>query len=117
MSNASSYTNDELEERKRTMAFYGEAHLDYKNMLFLTVTGRRETSSTLPEENNSFFYPSASLAWEFTKLPALTGDVLTYGKLRASFAQVGKDAPIQGLQTYFKGANINDGFTIHSIPH
>ncbi|HTE26453.1 SusC/RagA family TonB-linked outer membrane protein [Flavitalea sp.] len=111
MSNASSYTNDELEERKRTMAFYGEAHLDYKNMLFLTVTGRRETSSTLPEKNNSFFYPSASLAWEFTKLPALTGDVLAYGKLRASFAQVGKDAPIQGLQTYFKGATINDGFT------
>ncbi|HTE11251.1 MAG TPA: SusC/RagA family TonB-linked outer membrane protein [Chitinophagaceae bacterium] len=112
MSNATSYTSSESEQRKRTMAFYGEAHLDYKDMLFLTVSGRRETSSTLPPKNNSFFYPSASLAFEFTKIPGLSeSKVLTYGKLRVSAAQVGKDAPIQGLQTYFGQASIADGFT------
>jgi len=111
MSNATSYTSSEAEGQKRTMAFYGEAHLNYREMLFLTLTGRRETSSTLPEKNNSFFYPSASLAWEFTKLPGFSSDVLSYGKLRASFAQVGKDAPIQGLQTYYGSAVITDGFT------
>lgn len=112
MSNATSYTSSESEQRKRTMAFYGEAHLDYLDMLFLTVSAREETSSTLPAKNNRFFYPSASLAYEFTKLPALAGGrVLTYGKLRASAAQVGKDAPIQGLQTYFTSAVISDGFT------
>ena len=112
MSNATSYTNNEAEQRKRTMAFYGEAHIDYKNMLFLTLSGRRETSSTLPVKNNSFFYPSASLAFEFTQLPGFDNSkVLNYGKLRVSAAQVGKDAPIQGLQTYFSQASIADGFT------
>ncbi len=112
MSNATSFTSSEGEQRKRTMAFYGEAHLDYKDMLFLTLSGRRETSSTLPAQNNSFFYPSASLAYEFTKIPALSeSNVLNYGKLRVSAAQVGKDAPIQGLQTYFTQAVITDGFT------
>ncbi len=112
MSNATSYTNNELETRKRTTALYGEAHLDFKNMLYLTLSGRWETSSTLPPANNSFFYPSASLAWEFTSLPSLSsGRVLNYGKLRVSAAQVGKDAPVQGLLTYFGQASIADGFT------
>ncbi|HJU45129.1 MAG TPA: TonB-dependent receptor, partial [Chitinophagaceae bacterium] len=103
---------DESTEKKRTMAFYGEAHIDYKDMLFLTLTGRRETSSTLPEKNNSFFYPSAGLAWEFTRLPDYpSGSILNYGKIRASFAQVGKDAPVQGLQTYYVKGQLNDGFT------
>jgi TonB-linked SusC/RagA family outer membrane protein len=112
MSNATSYTNEEGESRKRSMAFYGEAHLNYNEMLFFTLSGRRETSSTLPPANNSFFYPSASLAWEFTRLPALLGGkTLTYGKLRLSAAQVGKDAPIQALETYFGQSAISDGFT------
>lgn len=112
MSNATSYITSEGDGQKRTSAFYGEAHLTYRDMLFLTVSGRRETSSSLPEKNNSFFYPAASLAWEFTKTAAFSPNgVLSYGKLRGSYAQVGKDAPIQGLATYFGGASITDGFT------
>lgn len=112
MANATSYTTNELQTKKRTTAFYGEAHLDFKEMLYLTLSGRRETSSTLPAANNSFFYPSASLAWEFTKVPFLSsGKVLNYGKIRVSAAQVGKDAPVQGLLTYFSQASIADGFT------
>ncbi|MEO8949228.1 MAG: SusC/RagA family TonB-linked outer membrane protein [Mucilaginibacter sp.] len=112
MSNATSYTVDELNTKKRTSAFYGEAHLDFRDMLYLTVSGRRETSSTLPPDNNTFFYPSASLAWEFTKnLNLSANSALNYGKLRVSAAQVGKDAPVQGLLTYFGPAVINDGFT------
>jgi TonB-linked SusC/RagA family outer membrane protein len=112
MSNATSYTTNELQSKKRTTAFYGEAHLDFKDMLYLTLSGRRETSSSLPPANNSFFYPSASLGWEFTKLPFLSsGKVLNYGKIRISAAQVGKDAPVQALLTYFGQASITDGFT------
>lgn len=112
MRNATSYTVDEGLAQKRTTAFYGEAHLDYNQMLYLTVSGRREMSSTLPPDHNSFFYPSVSLAWEFTQLkPLATSNVLNYGKLRASYAQVGKDAPEQGLLTYFGQASILDGFT------
>jgi len=112
MSNATSYTTSEGDQKKRTMAFYGEAHLDYKDLLYLTLSGRRETSSTLPESGNSFFYPAAGLAFEFTKLPTFASSkVLNYGKLRLSAAQVGKDAPIQSLKTYFLQGSITDGFT------
>lgn len=111
MANATSYTASEGDSKKHTMAFYGEAHLTFKDMLFLTVSGRRETSSTLPARNNSFFYPAASLAYEFTKLPVFSSGALNYGKLRFSFAQVGKDAPVQGLETYYNTAVVTDGFT------
>ncbi|HTI89326.1 MAG TPA: SusC/RagA family TonB-linked outer membrane protein [Puia sp.] len=112
MANATSYTASEGDSKKRTSAFYGEARLTFKDQLFLTVSGRRETSSTLPAKNNSFFYPAASLAYEFTKLPMFSGSgALNYGKFRMSYAQVGKDAPVQGLQTYYNTAVVTDGFT------
>jgi outer membrane receptor protein involved in Fe transport len=112
MANVTSYTTTEIDQQKRTSAYYGEGHLSYHDMLFLTVTGRRETSSTLPAKNNSFFYPSASLSYEFAKASSgILKGALSYGKLRASFAQVGKDAPVQGLQTYYLPAAIGDPFT------
>jgi TonB-linked SusC/RagA family outer membrane protein len=98
--------------QKRTMAFYGDAELNYKRMLYLSLTGREEESSTLPANNNTFFYPSASLGWIFTELETLkNSNILSFGKLRLSFAQVGKDAPVQGLQTYFRPTFISDAFT------
>ena len=60
MSNASSYLATETEAHKRTMAFYAEAELKYRDMYYLTLTGRQETSSTLPASNNTFFFPSLS---------------------------------------------------------
>ncbi|WP_431217707.1 TonB-dependent receptor domain-containing protein [Puia sp. P3] len=110
MANAQSYTNQEFDSRKRSSAFYAEGHLSWKDMLFLTLTGRRETSSTLPAKNNSFFYPSASLAYEFYKSGG-ANTVLSYGKLRTSFAQVGKDAPTHSLETYYLPSAVSDGFT------
>lgn len=79
--------------RRRAIGVFGDLKLDYKNFLFLNLTGRNDWSSTLPVQNNSFFYPSASLSFVFTDLMKLTGTTFTYGKLRASVAQVGKDAP------------------------
>lgn len=112
ISNALSYSSVESDGKKRTMAFYAEGQLNYKNMLFLDATGRRETSSTLPESNRNFFYPSAGLGWVFTELAPLKGKKgFSFGKLRLSYAQVGKDAPAQGLQTYYRPTSISDGFT------
>jgi len=112
ISNFSSYVSTETEINKRTMAFYGEAQLTYQEMFYLTVTGRRETSSTLPAGNNSFFYPSASIAWVFTELEGMKDNsILNFGKLRLSFAQVGKDAPVYALTTPYAPTNFKDGFT------
>ena len=112
--NAFSYSASEIDGEKRTYAFYGQAELSYDNMLFINLTGRRETSSSLPETNRNFFYPSAGLGFVFTQLPGMQNsnkNFLSFGKIRLSYAQVGKDAPIQGLQTYYTAASIADGFT------
>ena len=112
MANASSFFSSEITASKRTMALYGQAQLEFKNMLYLTLTGRNETSSTLPEKNNTFFYPSASLGFVFTDALGLeSNNVFPYGKLRLSYARVGKDAPPQALKTYYVSTLIQDGFT------
>jgi TonB-linked SusC/RagA family outer membrane protein len=77
--------------KERTIGFFGQASLTWKDQVFLIVTGRNDKVSTMPRNNRSFFYPSVSLGWIFTELPGLKGNkILSYGKLRASFAQVGQ---------------------------
>ncbi|MDN0080851.1 SusC/RagA family TonB-linked outer membrane protein [Bacteroides gallinaceum] len=86
LSYASEYTR-----RERTVGFFGSISASWKDQLYLTVTGRNDYVSTMPRGSRSFFYPSVSLGWEFTKLPFLEKNkVINYGKLRASFAQVGQ---------------------------
>ncbi len=81
---------------------YGEASIGYENWATLTLTGRNDWSSTLPEDNRSYFYPSASLAVVLTDALGLESNVLNYAKMRASVAQVGNDTdPYQLLFQYF----------------
>jgi TonB-linked SusC/RagA family outer membrane protein len=91
---------------RQTNSFYGQAQFSWNNYLFLDATGRNDWSSTLPAGNNSYFYPSVSGSFVFTDaVPALhLGGLLSYGKLRASWAQVGNDAdPYQLAVTYAAG--------------
>jgi outer membrane receptor protein involved in Fe transport len=105
-----------LGTERRLFGIFGELKIDYKNMVFLTVTGRQDHSSTLPPENSKFFYPSVSGAFVFTEALKLDDSkILSFGKLRASFAQVGKDAlPHQvfpALQEFIRsGGGYNVGF-------
>lgn len=77
--------------KKRLVGVYSEFRASYKNMAYLTVTGRNDWSSTLPVNNRSYFYPSVSGSLIFTELMP-KNDILSFGKIRASWAQVGKDA-------------------------
>ncbi|MTI41642.1 SusC/RagA family TonB-linked outer membrane protein [Fulvivirga lutimaris] len=76
---------------QKLFGLYGQAELGYKNWATLTVTARNDWSSTLPLDNNSFFYPSISGAFVFTDAFNIANNVLSFGKLRASYAQVGND--------------------------
>ena len=92
--------------RRRLIGLYADLNLSYKNMLFLEVTGRNDWSSTLPKENQSFFYPSVSGSFLFTELlkESPIAEFLDYGKIRASYAQVGNDTdPYQLLTTFTRG--------------
>ncbi|MNK25635.1 Ferrienterobactin receptor precursor [compost metagenome] len=92
LSNAKVITPTPPSERTyRLMGIFAEASLDYKNYLFLTFTGRNDITSTLLSPNNSFLYPSASLSYVFSdhfKMPS----AINFGKVRFSYAQIGKDA-------------------------
>jgi TonB-linked SusC/RagA family outer membrane protein len=75
----------------RLMGLFGEADFDYKKYLFLALTLRNDVTSSLVKDNRSFYYPSASLSYVFSdniKLPQW----ISFGKLRASYARLGKDA-------------------------
>ena len=118
MSNTSSQFVREYTSKYRTAAFFGDFQFSYKNMLYLGVTGRNEWSTTLPASNNSFFYPSASLGFIFTELPALKGNkVLSYGKLRASYAQIANAPSPYSIQNVYTSATVSDGWaTGNSFP-
>ncbi|WP_448701354.1 SusC/RagA family TonB-linked outer membrane protein [Mucilaginibacter sp. AW1-3] len=75
---------------QKTNSLFGSLDLSYDKFLYLTLTGRDDWFSTLPVNNNSLFYPSAALAFIFSDLVKLP-DWISYGKLRASTAQVSGD--------------------------
>ena len=80
--------------QRRLVSAFGRATLSYKNYLYLTATGRNDWTSTIPLGANSFFYPSVSGSFIFTDVPAFKAldKIFTSGKIRAAFAQVGRDA-------------------------
>jgi hypothetical protein len=90
---------------------FGSLNLNYNDMLYLNVTGRNDWSSTLPIQNRSFFYPSAGLSFIFTELAPFAGikNVLSYGKLRGSIAQVGKDANPYSIRPFYESATTTGG--------
>ncbi|MUP46735.1 SusC/RagA family TonB-linked outer membrane protein [Gramella sp. BOM4] len=100
LSYTSQISNSQFKRKKRLVGLYGDLMLSYDDMLFLNITGRNDWTSTLPLDNNSFFYPSVNLGYVFTE-SFDPGDWFTFGKLRASWAQVGKDTdPYLIGQTY-----------------
>lgn len=102
--------------RRRIIGVFGDLNLDWKNIAFLNFRGRNDWSSTLPTKNNSFFYPAISgsvVITDLLKELASYGDnaFISYAKVRAAWAQVGKDALPHKLYTTL-GTYIND-FTIN----
>ena len=96
----------------RRISGYFDINLDLKSMLFLEITGRNDWTSTLPPDNNSFFYPSASLGFVFTELEGLKdGKVLNFGKIRLSVAQVGKDPGAFLTKSFSVPTTYPDGYT------
>ncbi|GAA4442074.1 SusC/RagA family TonB-linked outer membrane protein [Ravibacter arvi] len=87
--------------RKRMHSLYAMGQIAYKDVLFLDVTGRNDWSSTLGIDNRSFFYPSTNLSFVFSEAADLNFRPLSFGKIRVSYAQAGRDAnPFQTTAGY-----------------
>lgn len=90
-SNSTDRNFKNVKSQHRLLGLYGEARLDWKSIAFFTYSARNDWSSTLPKANRSYFYQSFNGALVFTELMP-KNDILTFGKVRASWARVGKDA-------------------------
>ncbi len=100
-----SYNSD---YHKRLIGIYGDLRFEYKDYLFLNVTGRNDISSTLPPESRSYFYPSVNLGFVFTDAFGISSNTISYGKLRASWAKVAKDAPPHKLDKLYTAYSFNN---------
>jgi TonB-linked SusC/RagA family outer membrane protein len=108
---ASSVNVSEGVTRKKLYGLYGTMTLKYDRQLFLNLSGRNDWSSTLPEDNNSFFYSAASLGWDFTQTFGINSTAFNYGKLRASWGQVGNDPGFAVTSNGFNQSKVFDGWT------
>jgi len=103
--------------QSRINSLYGLAELGFQNLLFVNATGRNDWFSVLNPQNNSKFYPSVSGSFVFSEL-LKNVKWLNYGKLRASWAQVGSIAgvnPYDGVLAYTYNQNLFNGQTLASI--
>ncbi|RED92628.1 SusC/RagA family TonB-linked outer membrane protein [Marinoscillum furvescens] len=93
--------------RIRLIGAFFDLGASYKDYLFLNVTGRNDWNSTLPENSQSFFYPSVSTSAIVTDMFNLNSEVLNYAKVRASYAEVGNGTdPFQLDFLYFPQTSI-----------
>jgi outer membrane receptor protein involved in Fe transport len=94
--------------KKEINSLYGTANFSYNNAIYLNLTTRNDWSSTLPIDNNSYFYPSVGLSFlgnELIEMPSF----VSFTKLRFAFAQVGKDtSPYQLQNAMVRNADYNE---------
>jgi TonB-linked SusC/RagA family outer membrane protein len=109
---APTYSNEF--SRTEVWSHYARATVGYKGYLFLDASLRRDQSSTLPKDNNSYIYPSGSLSFVFSDLlkSSSVSNWLSFGKLRGSFAQVGDDLDFATTSTA-----VSAGVPIDGIPY
>ena len=98
-----SATHDDYFEKKRINSLYGFVNLNFMDMIYVDATLRNDWSSTLPEDNNSYMYPSVGTSIVFSEMGPLSDlNWLTLGKLRASIAKVGNDTDPYDLITGYR---------------
>lgn len=106
----------ESQTNRKINSLYGTLQLNYDSYIYLDVTGRNDWSSTLSNANRSFFYPSISTSIVFSDMITRYGGTLpswfSYGKIRASYAEVGNDLDAYELyNTYIIGNDPNGNTT------
>ena len=103
---------DDYFQELAVISGYGDVTLGYRDLAYINGTLRNDVSSTLPEGENSYLYPSLNLSLVISELgPLRNSDVLTFGKIRAGFARVGNDT-----QPYRTGLTYPLGVAFGSTP-
>ncbi|MDE3741565.1 SusC/RagA family TonB-linked outer membrane protein [Maribacter polysaccharolyticus] len=111
LNNSSANTTQTGTANYRTSAVFADLQVSYDDIIFLGFTGRNDWATTMPQQNKSAFYPSASLGFVFSELGDLKSDFFSFGKLRASAARTANIAPVYSTSNYYEAANGGDGWT------
>ena len=107
----------DLIRKKEVRSVYGSASLNYAGYWNVDLTGRNDWSSTLPEGNNSYFYPSVSTAFVFTDAFQMQNEILSSGKVRGSWTRVGNDADPYQLAAVFSAQDGWGGTPMFAVPN
>jgi TonB-linked SusC/RagA family outer membrane protein len=118
ISNATQLTvgSFETNTKQRLLGYYAQMSWSYNNYLFLEFTGRADQSSTLPKDKNTYFYPSISGGFVFTDAFRINSPILNYGKIRASSAKVGRDAPPYLLDNTYASWSFGNNVASFTFP-
>lgn len=115
--NASVFTgSNESRSRRRLVGHYAQLSLDYEEYLFVEFSGRVDQSSTLPAANNAYFYPSVAVSFIPTDAFGIESEFLSYTKVRASAAKVGRDADPYRLQSVFVSSGFGNNLASITFP-
>src|SRR5690606_29724839 len=102
----------ETQEKLGVDGIFANASFGFYNTLFVEGSIRRDVSSTLPKENNTYYYPSITGSFVFSN----NIDWLSFGKLRLNYAEVGNDAPFASIiDTYDKDPLFGNNATKFSV--
>lgn len=105
---------------KEIRSFYGTLNLGYQDYLFGEVTFRSDWSSTLPKDNNNFTYPGVTTSFVFSEMfkqMDMDLPVISFGKLRGSWAKTGADTNPYNLEPAYTLSSTNfDGDLIQNTP-
>ncbi|MDF2192396.1 SusC/RagA family TonB-linked outer membrane protein [Paraflavitalea sp. CAU 1676] len=91
--------------KRQIGSVYGNATIGFRDLIYFDATARADKSSTLPKGSNTYFYPSVGLSFIFSQL-LKNKDIISYGKLRGSWAKVGNSAPPNFLTTNWSNAGL-----------
>jgi len=89
------------QSKKRTYGFFGDITFGFMDFLYLNMAGRFDSTSTLPSDNNSYFYPSIGMSFVLSDAVTSIRDSGTFVKFTASNSTVYNDLnPYQISETY-----------------
>lgn len=117
LSNSLNPINPPTEEfwRRGVDGVFANANFGFKEMVFVELSARQDKSTTLPEENNTYFYPAGAVNFVFSKV--LNQTWLNNGKVRVNYAEVGNDAPPLSLYDVYDKPTGFGSVPIFSLPN
>lgn len=100
---------------KQVNSVFAAANFGYKNFLYVGATIRNDWSSALSPDNNSYLYPSVSGSLVFSEL--MNSSIFSFGKIRASWAQVGADVDAYSINPVYGSGNPYGSNPVFSLPN